>query len=167
MGLFDKERDTKDSGEGIVAGLATAESRGYLGSYETVTGILKELSGGTLIQFGQSEGDEAVQAVIDNLQGDCESAADIFLGGMPEDNPPVATFNTPGGIDAFLKRELPSIEESDPLRVVAAALGLYLREVLDFIKTLPDDAKQEQWQPDLDAITTRWTNLFLGIPQEA
>lgn len=149
--------------------LATAHENGWLGDKQTIATLLQELSGGTLIQFGQASTEDEAKAIIEGLPGDCESVADILLGGLPGDYKPVAAWNQPGFIDVFLRAQFPEQlgEETDPMRVVASAVALYLREVLEFVKTLPDDAGQELWQPDLDAITERWVNTFIGVPQEA
>jgi hypothetical protein len=159
----DKTRATRDDGAGISAALTTAEAPQYLGNSETVATLLRGLSGSTLVQFGQAEGDDAVQSVLDSIQGELESVADILLGGLPEDYPPQPGWNTPGRIDVRLLVTVPGLGETEPLRVVSAALGIYLKEVLDHVATIPPGAKQSDWQPDADAIIERWTNVFLGV----
>jgi hypothetical protein len=153
-------------GDGLAAGLQSTSAPGYLGDKAAVASILRELSGGTLIQLAEAETPEALKFVTDNLQGDCESVADIFLGGLPDDYPPVESFNRPGGIDVFLKEQFPEITETEPLQVVAYAAALYLKEVLDYAKTVNPDAEQSEWQPEIDAILDRWVNTFIGIPHE-
>lgn len=89
-------------------------------------------------------------------------AAD-FLG--ENDQYHTSRFNSPGNIDAFLKQWL-NIKDRKATNVLQATFLRMYDEALDVAKAVGNGAIAEEYEPALEDILHRYSQLLVGYPPE-
>lgn len=128
--------------------------RGYLGSPDVIQSLLRMTIAKAV--------DLALrgQDVLGFTQALCKETADILLGG-DKNYHSVIGWNQPGGIDVFCARCFGSLE-TDPKRRMEHAVLKMLEEIFS-VARLAETAPEEEWMWQMDALTSRYTGIFLGV----
>lgn len=128
----------------------SSKTNRYLGSFETVNEIFRL----EIYQATQQDFKETTLVEVSS------KIAEIFLG-LNKEYSVVPGWNTPGGIDAFLRSQLP-IEETVPQDVVSHAFLILIDELLEYDNEATG-ALPEQVSEGYDSIVSRFCDLFVGI----
>lgn len=128
----------------------SARAGNYLGDRSVVSGLLRI----AIHDISEGEFGEAV------IKKTADRIASIFIGEN-QNYVPLRKWNEVGGIDVFLKKRFPQIEETAPKAVVVHAFLLMIQAIIEVCSS--DDTLREQWEFELEATVTRFSDAFMGL----